>query len=418
MSKFRPLEITNEELLTLVALWEKHGKKEALAAAEIDMPRTNFRRRLGIAAERGLLGFNPILPGFAIKKVTTETDETGETTKQHIQQTKEAGGIFTLPDGHVIKGISSLTDADGRVLMQWIKTRLNDATPELVAALTKKFEEYKGKSEFIPAPPVIDTDLMSVYPIADQHNGMLSWGDETGEDYDLEIGKKRLLTCMKRLVGQSPRSAEAIILNLGDWQHTDDQKNMTPGHGNILDVDTRYFKLLSAGVDLMMEVIELALQKHGKVWVRNIPGNHDPHASIALTIALNAFYCNNPRVTVDLSPSDFFYRRFGATLIGATHGHKLKPEKMAMDMAVTRRKDWGETKYHWFLFGHIHHETVRECGDVRVESFQTLAGKDAYAASHGYTAGQSISSITLHREDGEIGRHRVNVFPVRQGNRQ
>jgi hypothetical protein len=62
-----------------------------------------------------------------------------------------------------------------------------------------------------------------------------------------------------------------------------------------------------------------------------------------------------------------------------------------------------------FYFGHIHHETVKEIGGVRCESFQTLAAKDAYAITGGYRSGQSLTSITHHRSAGEIGRHRINI---------
>lgn len=240
----------------------------------------------------------------------------------------------------------------------------------------------------------------------------MAWAKDAGEDYDLKIGATRLRSCAGRLIAQSPPSKTAIILNLGDWQHTDDAKNMTPRSGNLLDVDGRYFKVLTTGIQLMMDIIELALQKHEKVIVRNLPGNHDPHSSVALTVALGAFYANNKRVTIEQDPSDFFFYRFGATLIGANHGHKMRADAMAMSMAVRRREDWGQTKFHYFYFGHIHHETAKEIGDVRCESFQTLAAKDAHAYSSGYNSGQSITSITIDKDTGEIGRHRVNVGPV------
>lgn len=382
------------------------------AAATLGIAQSSVASRIKRAAERGLLGTKPVLPGFRISKTTAVTDKGGDVVREFIQQKPELGEAFELPAGHLIKGVSALVDGDGRTIQQWIKTRADATTPDLVAALQAVFTEYKGRSEFIPHRFDTDPELMSVYPIADQHNGLLAWGKETGEAYDLKIGADRLRSCASRLINQSPASRSALILNLGDWQHTDDQRNMTPGHGHQLDVDSRYFKILKAGVQLMIDVIELALQRHETVLVRNIPGNHDPMASIALTVALSAFYHNNHRVTVDDSPSDFFFHRFGATLIGATHGHKCKPEKMAMTMAVEAREDWGATKYHWFLFGHIHHETVKEVGDVRCESFQTLCAKDAYAASHGYNAGKSLTSITLDREEGEIGRHRINVPPA------
>lgn len=321
----------------------------------------------------------------------------------------------TLPLGQVVQGLSTLykisEDGQSQEVLQWVKTHNEKSLQDLTDAIKTTFDEYKGKADLIAAPKTVDKDLLSVYPIADQHHGLMAWGAESGENYDLKIGADRLRQCSKRLISQSPSSKQALILNLGDWQHTDDAKNMTPRGGNILDVDGRYFKVLTTGVQLMMDVVDLALQKHETVVVRNLPGNHDPHASIALTVALGAFYSKNPRVTIDDDPSDFFFHRFGQTLIGATHGHKMKPPAMAMSMAVRRREDWGNTKYHWFLFGHIHHETAREIGDVRCESFQTLASKDAFGASHGYNAGQSITSVTLHTEEGEVGRHRVNTPP-------
>lgn len=409
------MNLTDHELQAALTLRAQHPSTQAAAdAAGISV--STLKHQLKRASLRGLAGFKPVLEGFQIKKVSTQFDETGEVGKQYVQQAPEAGGLYEMQEGHIAKGYSTLLDADGRIMQQWVKTKLDDVVPAMVEALKAVFAE--GDRAVLTAPPVLtNADLCSVYPIADQHNGLMAWGAETGESYDLKIGLHRLRTCMRDLVAQSPSSREAIILNLGDWQHTDDAKNMTPGHQNILDVDSRYFKILSAGIRLMKDCIDLALQKHETVLVRNLPGNHDPHASIALTVALNEFYTDEPRVTIDMDPSDFFYYRFGETLIGATHGHKMKPDRMAMNMAVTRREDWGATKYHWMLFGHIHHETMKEVGDVRCESFQTLAAKDAFSSSHGYNAGQSLSSITLHLEEGEKGRHRVNVCNIVRRNK-
>lgn len=403
-----PIEpLDDDTLRQAVELEQKHHSNAAAAARELGITRSAFQNRVRQAARRGLCGTAPVIPGFAIQKITTVTNEDGVTVREFVQQKPDAAQEpFELPPSHEIKGISALVQ-DGRVIQQWIKTRALQA--DITAALREEFAARKP-APLLKAPKSTDADLMSVYPIADQHHGLLAWGKETGgEDYDLAIGTRRLRDCATRLIAQSPPSQTAIILNLGDWQHTDDQTNSTPASRHGLDADSRYTKILRTGVALMCDVIELALQRHQSVIVRNLPGNHDPHASIALTVALGAYYRNNPRVTIDDDPGAFFFHRFGSTLIGATHGHKLKPDRMAMTMAVERREDWGETQFHYFYFGHIHRETAREIGDVRVESFQSLAAKDAYSASHGYNSGQSLTSITIHRMEGEIGRHRVNI---------
>jgi len=387
-----------------------NGKNQTRAAEALGLSRATYKDRLKVAARRGMLGTEAVLPGFEITKTTTVTDNNGDTVREFVQQVPaNDNGQFSVPAGFSISRLSTYTDQDGRIIGQWTQSKPGTSTDHVVEALKAVFEAYKGDARLAPAPKHTDEDLLSVYPIADQHNGLLAWGKESGEDYDLKIGADRLRSCMSRLVSQSPASKHALILNLGDWQHNDDGRNMTPRSGNILDVDSRYFKILTTGVQLMVDCIDLALKKHQFVIVRNLPGNHDPHASIALTVALAAFYANNPRVTVDQDPSDFFFHRFGKTLLGATHGHKLKPDRMAMTMACQMKEDWGATDYHYFYFGHVHHEQAKEVAGVRVESFQTLAAKDAYHAGAGYQSGQSLTSITIHITDGEIGRHRINL---------
>ncbi|HLZ24563.1 MAG TPA: hypothetical protein VKQ30_20805 [Ktedonobacterales bacterium] len=318
---------------------------------------------------------------------------------------------FEIPQGQVLRGLSALVDPEHNVHLKWIKTKEDPTLPGLVEALQDAFATYKGRSKPVGVPTRTHKDLLSVYPIADQHLGLMAWGRETGESSDLELGAKRLRAVSARLLNQSPASRQALVLNLGDWTHTDDSRNETPGHRNRLDVDSRYPKIVRVGVDLFIDLIEGAKAKHERVLVKVIPGNHDPHASVALSIALEKFYANDKRVKIDSDPSEHFFLRFGQTLLGAHHGHRARAQQLVNHMSDVRRKDWGETRWHWILTGHIHHETLKEIASCRVESFQTLAAKDAYHANAGYSAGQSLSCITLHREDGELERQRVNIPP-------
>jgi hypothetical protein len=96
-------------------------------------------------------------------------------------------------------------------------------------------------------------------------------------------------------------------------------------------------------------------------------------------------------------------------LIGATHGDTTKPEQLLGVMASDRAEDWGQTKHRYWYTGHVHHQSVREFAGVTAESFRTLAAKDAYAAGHGYRAGRDMRCIVLHRDHGEVERHRVDV---------
>ncbi|WP_336489580.1 hypothetical protein [Methylobacterium nigriterrae] len=128
-------------------------------------------------------------------------------------------------------------------------------------------------------------------------------------------------------------------------------------------------------------------------------------------MALAIHYAANPRIRIDDDPSLLWSYRFGRCLFGATHGHTMKPEAVAMLLATDRPQDWGETCFRHFFFGHIHHDTGREVGGVRVESFGTIAGKDAFAHGGGWRAGHSLPALTFHQDEGPKGRHYVNFVP-------
>ncbi len=366
--------MTEDDLINAVNAYNETGSQRE-AAKKLGIPRSTLRDRLRKASLSGL-------DDLALQKA---------------------------PFGHSIKGISTLYDSEGNIKSQWIKTRTNEPSYEdLAGYFMSAFADINGKSIATPAP-LVDTDLMNVYPIADLHVGMLSWAEETDEDYDIRIVERLTYDVFGRLLKRSPNAGIALIEQLGDFLHSNDYKNMTPTSGNILDLDTRYQKMIYVGARILRNVIELALDKHETVIVRNVAGNHDPASMVALNVALSMYYSSNPRVIIEDSPKQLWAMTFGNTLIGCHHGHSMKPERAAMALACTYSEEWGRCKFRTIHSGHIHHTKVIEVGNVLCESFETIAAKDSYAASHGYVAGRSLQAITYHRELGEVGRSRVNI---------
>ena len=189
---------------------------------------------------------------------------------------------------------------------------------------------------------------------------MLAWGRESGADYDLPIAIKSITGAVADLVSQSRKSSNALVLWLGDTMHQDDATNRTPRSGHVLDVDGRYPKVLRAAAEISNQVIANAAQSHRNVLARFLPGNHDPNAAHALALASSMHFSQSKHIEINDDPSLHFYHRFGRVLIGATHGHTIKPDRMAMMLATDRPKDWGETLHRHFFFGHVHHESARD----------------------------------------------------------
>jgi hypothetical protein len=314
------------------------------------------------------------------------------------------------PPGYSVKGTTTLYGPEGQ-LLQWVKTRQDDIDrlDQFREAAQILAEPFQGIYQPGYIPQITDADLLTVYPMGDPHIGMYSWAAETGEDFDLHIAETTLCGAVDRLVRCAPASNEALIVNLGDFFHADNQDSVTRRSGHSLDVDTRWGKVLQVGIRIMQRMIESALQKHQTVRVVSCIGNHDDHSALMLSAVLAAFYAKEPRVEVEISPAAFHWHRHGAVLIGMTHGDKIKPEQLGQVMATDQPKAWGDTVHRYWYTGHIHTRRMFEMPGCLVESFRTLAARDAWAASMGYRSGRDMHCIIHHRQHGEVERHRVDI---------
>lgn len=402
---------SDEELSEAVRLYGEYGTKQAAAKAA-GLAVSTFKDRLRRAATAGMmLDHPPAMPGFEITKVTTAPDG-----GQHITQKQEHGGVFEMPKSHFLGKMTVQRDAEGRVVQDWIRAMPGAGSQiALGEAIKQEFSQYDGYAKLVPPPKETYADLCNYYPIVDPHFGMLSFGKETGESNDLGIGINRVQGTLQRLIGWSPPAETAVIINTGDFFHADNQQNVTEGSGHQLDVDGRDQKVKWAGVNMMRTTIDLALQRHKKVIVKNLKGNHDNNSAMWLNIALGLFYSNEPRVELDPAEAnnDHFFHLFGVNYTGATHGHTMKPDRMYVMMAEDNPEYWNASLYRWCIFGHIHHETKKQIGSLICESFSQPVPRDSFAHSHAYRSGSAMQSITLHRFDGESGRQKQNFPPSR-----
>lgn len=323
----------------------------------------------------------------------------------------QSGLTHPAPAPFVVRGVSTLYGEDGAQKAQWVKTKLDEHKVEEVLRdfVEDLMQDAKGLSRLVPAPKVAAKDLLTIYPIGDPHFGMYAWAAEAGNDFDSEIAERLTIGAIDRLVASAPPSEIGIVAPLGDLMHADDSKNRTPQSGNQLDVDTRHQKVMRIALRAIKHAIYRALEKHLKVVVRVLQGNHDPHAAFAIALALSEHFSNNERVTVDLSPAYFWYYRFGRVLLGLTHGDKARGNDLLGVMATDRAEDWGQTKFRYWYHGHLHNKGVKEMPGVVIEWFRTLAPLDAWAAGDGYRAGRDMCAIVHHKDFGEIERHRCDV---------
>lgn len=301
---------------------------------------------------------------------------------------------------------------DGEPVLQWVKTSKSienqyEAYIELLRDETSHIHRHYTK---IKPPKNTIKNLITNYKTTDLHFGALMWHEETGYDYDLNIAKDTLLTSFKYLLDSTPPTETCIISDLGDMVEADDFTNMTKRSGNILDVDGRYPKIYRVVRDTFVEMVQMALQKHKKVIILFIKGNHDDMTSFHVQEYLAGYFRKEKRVVVDTSLKPRKYFIHGSTLLGFTHGHELKPNRCGEVMAHECKDYFHKTLYRYFDFGHVHKDSSGENVICKWETHKNMPPSNAWANGMGFLGmlGTMIA-VTYCKDHGEKDRITFSV---------
>ncbi len=311
-----------------------------------------------------------------------------------------ASHIETAPDGYHLRGVSTMTDADGNVKLQWRKTAVDGIDPD---AFAEKVAESLENLHIRPrqatkAPAYCAADTLNVLPIGDPHFGMLAWRPECGDSWDLHIASEVHAAAFERLLTKAPKAAECLLVWMGDNAHADNSSNETPTSKHTLDVDSRWTHMLDVLSAAMVNSVELALRRHETVRLRIVLGNHDPHVSAGLALAVQMYYRNEPRVTVERQPTPLYVETWGRVMLVFGHGHAPRPDKIPGILAADYREEMGRTEQTYCYTGHVHNKMLGEVGGIVFEVVQTLAAKDGYATHGGWRSARGLLIDTYRRD--------------------
>lgn len=371
---------SDNELVDTLRLIEEKGVKGA--ARHLGIAPSSVRYRREQASSRNLAGDfkgGPLPPGYRLGKVTVQYDKDGNVTNEWQRQHPDA---------------------------------------EQIEAMFKHFlEAFKQEVTQLPEVQLTNlyrnSDYLALYPIVDVHLGQHSWGKETGRDYDLKIAQDQFRKTVRDLMASTVSADTALIVVLGDYFHADDDEAQTQKSHNHLDVDGRHSKVVHVGVELIVWMADIALQKHTNVLIHVQRGNHDPRSHVLLREALWWRYQNNPRVTVDDSPEELWTFEFGAVMLSFTHGDRIKAEDMPAAMAAQQSAIFGRTTYRYAFSGHWHRSKkgpkADETAGVRWEILPAFTEKDAYNRGIGSNSLREMVSILFDKHTGRKTIECVNI---------
>jgi hypothetical protein len=313
----------------------------------------------------------------------------------------------TVPDGFKVKGVSTYYNADGKPSGQWVKSSADEQRRHQIQL--EALEALKEELPKVDLPPPIEInrndDLMNVYVITDYHIGMMADQDETGgADWDTKKSEQLFVNWFAMAAQLAPNSKVGVLCNLGDLLHADGMTPETPHSKHVLDVDTRFQKVVRIAIRMIRRAIEILSQKHEHLHIIMADANHDPASGAWLRELLSAMYDHNPHITVNTSMDTYYCVSHGKTIVFFHHGHRKKMEQIDNVFVAKFRKLYGDSDYCYAHMGHLHHDRSLETNLMTVERHRTLAPADAYSSKSGYVSGRDAKVITYSKRFGEVGR--------------
>ena len=314
--------------------------------------------------------------------------------------------IRTVPDGYVVKGVSTYYDKEGKPSAQWVKSAIDtERQAEIMRAAYEAMAGELPRQQAIAPPALGDANLANLFTITDAHVGSMCWDKENLDangNWDLKIAERVITGCFQHMIDSSPSAKLGIVAQLGDYLNQDGINALTPLSGHLLNADGRFPKIVQVAVRILRRVVDMTLAKHEKVVVLIAEGNHDISSSIWLRAMFSALYESEPRVEIINSALPYYVYQHGQTMLAWHHGHLKKNDDLPMLFASQFPKIWGNTIKRIAHCGHRHHVEIKEHSGMTVHQHSTLVSRDAYAARGGWMSERQATALTYHKDYGLV----------------
>lgn len=244
------------------------------------------------------------------------------------------------------------------------------------------------------------TGNMLEISIPDMHIGQLSWGKETGEDYDVATARALYLDAFYYLLDEGRRfNVDHIVIPVGNDFFNVASEDLTTVHGTPQQEDGRVIRTYTIAREMLVSAIDHARQV-APVTIIPVYGNHGGERIYYLADSLYAWYhhCKNVKVITDPKPIKYFV--YGKNLVGYTHGDDIKISDLPLTMAAEVPELWGKTVYREVHIGHFHAERMVEMQKVRVRVIPSLVARSDWTARKGYNHIREAQGFITNKDSG------------------
>ena len=278
--------------------------------------------------------------------------------------------------------------------------------------ISEYFKDYKSsitKSTYKIIKDSKNSKDYLVLPLYDFHWGRLP-DLENAETFSLLDMKKVLLDNMKEYINRfQNRHFKKVYLVIGQDYFNSSFTGFTSSQShlqsNAVDTHTMY----RTGTELMIDIIEMFLDRGDPVEVVGSLGNHSKEEEAWLFALISAYYRNTPSVTVDDGHKPRKYLDLGSSCIGL--GHLDKEGKRIFGLMQVEAPDlWAKATTRMFIAGHLHHFKVENEMGVEVWRIPSATLPDRWTVENGYVLTLPKTMAFVFNEDtGLVENHFVRI---------
>lgn len=250
--------------------------------------------------------------------------------------------------------------------------------------------------------------LLVVNP-ADIHIGKLAIAKETGEEYNTEIAKLRVLQGVQGIIDRAQGyKVEKVLFCIGnDVLHVDNISNTTT-KGTFQDCDGRWWQSFGIALEVYVACVDM-LSQLGPVDCVHSMSNHDYQSGYHLAHCLKSWYKSDKNVTVDEGPAHRKYYQYYNNMIGLEHGDGAKVQDIPLLMAQEQPRMWADCNHRVMFLHHLHHkiklkfQSAKDYIGCTVEYMRSPSGADSWHSQKGYKGSpKAVEGFLFHRDNGRV----------------
>ena len=241
-----------------------------------------------------------------------------------------------------------------------------------------------------------DTNRYAVLPLYDVHFGRQY--AMNGRIFDhTDTTASVLANTAQFLQSVDMTDVDGIVVVFGqDFLNSDNIEGSTT-KGTKQDNSLPWHEMFAQGLVLACRVVDMCCEHH-RVHVIYSEGNHDRMLSYCMAQALHQRYLDSPSVIVDDGAQSRKYFNTGNTLLGFSHNSE--EAKLSMVMQSENPSEWGTTRHHYWLTGHVHHLEMYDTDGVTIIRCPSPTFPDEWTIRKGFVGTMRKQSAFVFGDDG------------------